>query len=167
MEIEIRNITKDTMRDFNNDHSLQLPMNEEQLHSLLGNDEWIIVDSPVGDEFTDITKLNSLLGKIDEESLLILSQVYLFHEIEEMVGKNSYIIVDFDAVTSQYHCGYGVSATDWWKGFVLFDNGYVTLPFEYKGEMEDYIDWETVWAEANYNGWQTVKFKGKTYLVKE
>lgn len=166
MEIVIRNITKDTMRDFSNDHSLQLPMNEEQLRSLLGNDEWIIVDSPVGEELTDIIKLNRLLGKINEESLLILSQVYLIHEIEEMAEENSYIIVDFDTVTSQYQCGYGVSATDWWKGFVLFHNGYVTLPFEYKNEMEDYIDWETVWAEANFNGWQTVKFKSKTYLVK-
>lgn len=44
MEITIRNITKDTMVDFNNDHTITLPMDEEKLRNMLGNDEWIIVD---------------------------------------------------------------------------------------------------------------------------
>ena len=37
MEITIRNITKDTMLDFNNDHTITLPMDEEKLKSMLGN----------------------------------------------------------------------------------------------------------------------------------
>ena len=38
MEITIRNITKDNMRDFSNDHTINLPMDEEKLRSMLGND---------------------------------------------------------------------------------------------------------------------------------
>lgn len=45
MEITIRNITKDTMIDFNNDHTITLPMDKEKLKSMLGNDEWFICRS--------------------------------------------------------------------------------------------------------------------------
>ena len=36
MEIVIRNITKDTMVDFNNDHVITLPMDEEMISLRLG-----------------------------------------------------------------------------------------------------------------------------------
>ena len=60
-----------------------------------------------------------------------------------------------------------MSATDEWKGFVLFQEGYGDLPFEYKEEMEGYIKWEQVWYTADSDGWVEVKYKDKTYLVKE
>ena len=77
MEIVIRNITKDTMVDFNNDHVITLPMDEEKLRNMLGNDEWIIIDAPVGDEFTNIEKLNALLNETDEDNLRILTKAFL------------------------------------------------------------------------------------------
>ena len=103
MEITIRNITKDNMRDFSNDHTIQLPMNEEELRKLLGNDEWIIVDSPIGEELTNITELNDLLSEKDEETLRILQSAgYLFDEIKN----GEFTIVDFDSETSQWNYGY-------------------------------------------------------------
>ena len=75
MEITIRNITKDTMLDFNNDYTITLPMDEEKLKSMLGNDEWIIVDSPVGDELTNIMQLNNLFDDHEEETVELLSRI--------------------------------------------------------------------------------------------
>ncbi len=71
MDVTIRNITKDNMRDFSNDHTISLPMEEEKLRSLLGDDEWIIVDSPVGEELTSIAGLNELLTEIEEDDLMV------------------------------------------------------------------------------------------------
>ena len=168
MEITIRNITKDNMRDFSNDHTINLPMDEEKLRSMLGNDEWIIVDSPVGEEFTNITKLNEILSEMDENTLMILSTTYLFSEIEDAIeNEREFTILCFDDLTSQYQGGLGVFASDEWKGFVLFHEEYGELPFEYKEEMEDYIKWDCVWSTAECEGWREVEYKNKTYLVKE
>ena len=32
------------MVDFKNDHTITLPIDEEKLKNMLGNDEWIVVD---------------------------------------------------------------------------------------------------------------------------
>jgi hypothetical protein len=167
MEITIRNITKDTMVDFNNDYAINLPMDEEKLRELLGDDEWIIIDSPVGEELTNITELNELLMEIDFKDLMILSKTYLYNEIKEMVENgNEYTIIDFDAVTANWGSGNGVPETEEYKGFVLFDQGYANLPFEHTEEMEDYIRWETVWTTAECENWREVRYNGNLYLVK-
>lgn len=101
----------DTMVDFNNDHVITLPMDEEKLRNMLGNDEWIIIDAPVGDEFTNIEKLNALLNEIDEDNLRILTKAFLLNEIMES-GFDNFSIVDFDAETSQYNGGNGVIADE-------------------------------------------------------
>lgn len=165
MEIVIRNITKDTMVDFNNDHVITLPMDEEKLRNMLGNDEWIIIDAPVGDEFTNIEKLNALLNETDEDNLRILTKAFLLNEIMES-GFNNFSIVDFDAETSQYNGGNGVIAVDEWYGRVLHDLGYINFPFTYTEDMEDYVKWEQLWYTANSEGWCNVRYNGNTYLVK-
>ena len=165
MEIIVRNITKDNMIDFSADRSLRFPMPEEELKSILGEDEWIIIDSPIGDELTSITKLNEMAGKYDPDALDVLSQTYLFNELADKEG-DDFVIINFDAVTSQWGCGNGVSDTDEWKGLVLFVEGFASLPFEYTPEMEDYIRWENVWQTAETEGWRAVT-DGDTYLVKE
>ena len=60
MEITIRNLTKDV------DKTINFPMETERLTELLGNDEWIIIDSPVGEELTNITKLNEIVTTYNE-----------------------------------------------------------------------------------------------------
>jgi hypothetical protein len=166
MEITIRNITKDTMVDFDNDHTINLPMDKEKLRELLGEDEWIIIDSPVGEELTDITELNELLTEINYDDLMILSETYLYNEIKEMVKNgNEYTIIDFESETANWGGGYGVPETEEYKGFLLFNLGYANLPFEYTEAMEDYIRWETVWATAECEGWREVRHNGKLYLI--
>ena len=162
MEITIRNITKDNMRDFSNDHTINLPMDEEKLRSMLGNDEWIIVDSPVGDELTNITELNDLLSEKSEETLRILQSAgYLFDEIKN----GEFTIVDFDSETSQWNYGYGIYADEWWKGYLLHHLGYMEFPFEYTEEMEDWVKFEELWAQADSEGWRATRYNNTTYLV--
>ena len=105
---------------------------------------------------------------MDESTLMILSATYLFSEIEDAIeNEREFTILCFDDLTSQYQGGLGVFASDEWKGFVLFHEGYGELPFEYKEEMEDYIKWDCVWSTAECEGWREVEYKNKTYLVKE
>ena len=163
MEITIRNITKDTMLDFNNDYTITLPMDEEKLKSMLGNDEWIIVDSPVGDELTNIMQLNNLFDDHEEETVELLSRHYLLKEIME----SDFIIIDFDEETQEYNNGNGVFADEWWKGYILHDFGYKHFPFEYKPEMEDYLKFEQLWYTAESEGWVDIKYNGSTYLVRK
>jgi hypothetical protein len=165
MDIVIRNITKDTMTDFDNDKRIALPMRKFQLREILGDDEWIIVDSPIGEELTDIFELNQLLLTSDFDDLMILSQAYLYNEVEEIIHNRNYIIVDFNAVTANWCAGNGVPETDEYKGFVLFREGYAQLPFEYTEEMEDYIRWENVWTTAECEGWIDVRYNGNLYLI--
>lgn len=165
MEITIRNITKDNMRDFSNDHTINLPMDEEKLRSMLGNDEWIIVDSPVGKEFTNITKLNEILSKMGEDTLQILTKAFLLSEVMETEIEN-FTIIDFDSETAQYNCGYGVPGDEEWYGRVLHDLGYINFPFKYTEDMEDYVKFEQLWYTANSDGWCDIRHNGNTYLVK-
>ena len=162
MEIVIRNITKDTMKDFSNDHTIKLPMQEDKLQQFLGDDEWIIIDSPIGEELTNIMELNQMVTENDEMSLRILhSAGYLLEEIKNGV----FTIVDFDSETSQWNGRNGVFSDDWWKGYLLHDLGYVSFPFEYTQEMEDWVRFECLWTQANCEGWREVRCGNRTYLV--
>jgi hypothetical protein len=163
MEITIRNITKDTMIDFNNDHTIMLPMDEDKLQAFLKNDEWIIVDSQIGEEFDSIIEINRLLTEFDYDTLMILSSIYSFADIKGKT-EDDFAVVDFDGLTAKWYGGSGgFSESD--KGQVLFEEGYISLPFEYKEEMEDYIRWENLWTEAQCNGWVDLSYNGNTYLV--
>lgn len=163
MEITIRNITKDTMVDFNNDHTLLFPMEEDKLRKLLGDDEWIIVDSPIGEELTNIVELNRLLFDKDWKDIEILqSAKYIFEEIKN----GEFTIIDFSSETSQWNNGSGVIADEWWKGYLLHQMGYVNLPFEYKEEMEDWIKFEDLWWVADSDGWRETTVDNNVYLIK-
>ena len=163
MEITIRNITKDTTVDFNNDHTITLPMDEEKLRNMLGDDEWIVVDG-VPDELTNIIDLNNRISEIGEDDFCILAKAFIPKEAMEI---DNYTIIDFDAETSQYNNGYGVLNDEWWKGYVLHDLGYENFPFEYTEEMEDYVKFEQLWYTADSEGWVEIRYNGNTYLVKK
>ena len=163
MEITIRNITKDTMVDFNNDHTIILPMDEEKLRNMLGNDEWIVIDG-VPDELTNIIDLNNRISEIGEDDFCILAKAFIPKEAMEI---EDYTIIDFDSETSQYNGGNGVLNDDWWKGFVLHDLGYENFPFEYTEDMEDYVKFEQLWYTANSEGWVYIRYNENTYLVKK
>ena len=172
MRVWIRNLTKDI------DTELVLPMTEEELDKRLNpNDEYIIIDydakvlSP--GQYDSIDELNNFLTwceeeyQISEETLGILSRVLLYHEVIEHVKNLDYIIVDFNAETNGWNCGRGGDITsDFDKGLCLFESGYYNpFDFEYKEEMENWIDWESVWINATCEGWCKVSMNGNDYLV--
>lgn len=172
MRVWIRNLTKDI------DTELVLPMTEEELDKRLNpNDEYIIIDydakvlSP--GQYDSIDELNNFLLEckedgIDEETLGILSRVLLYNEVIEHVRNGNYYIVDFNGETSGWNCGRGGDITsDFDKGLCLFESGYYNpFDFEYKEEMENWIDWESVWINATCEGWHEVIMNGNDYLVR-
>ena len=101
MKITIRNITKDNMKDFRNDHTITLPMEETALKMFLGSDEWIIVDAPIGEELTNIMELNELLTEKSEEDLVVTGDILTVFKGSEK--KDEYKI----AVVEKF--GYGFS----------------------------------------------------------
>lgn len=163
MNITIRNISKDTMSDFNNDHEIYLPMDVDKLREFLGNDEWIIVDSPIGEELTNIMELNEVLLEKDETTLKILDAAgYLFEEIKH----GEFLIIDFDTETSQWNCGNGVIADDWWKGYLLHSLGYLNFPFTYTSDMEDWVNFDKLWIQANSEGWRETDVNVGSFLLR-
>lgn len=171
MRVWIRNLTK------NIDKELILPMTEEELNKALNsNDEYIIIDYDakvlVPGQYDSIDELNEFLNEckeegIDEETLGVLSRVLLYNEVIEHVRNGNYCIVDFNGETSGWDCGRGGDITsDFDKGLCLFESGYYNpFEFEYKEEMENWIDWESVWINANCEGWYQVSLNGNDYLV--
>ena len=90
---------------------------------------------------------------------------YLPEVSPEEIKSGEFTIVDFDGETQSYNCGNGVICDDWWKGFVLHDLGYVSFPFTYTEDMEDYVRFESLWTDANCNGWRECTVSNNTYLV--
>mgnify|MGYP006939746272 FL=1 len=169
MQLVVRNITKDNMVDFDNDHVLNLPMEEESLNQFLGKYEWIIVDGEIGDDYTDIRKLNQLLKEYGEENLRILccsTNNFLINELLD-VDPDNFIIIDFDAETESYNGGNGVICDDWWKGYLLFKLEYEQFPFKYTDEMEDYLKFEQLWYTAESEDWRATRYQGHWYLMKK
>lgn len=68
MDVFLRNITTDE------DVEVSLPMDSGKLKELTGKDEWIIADSPVGEELTSILMLNELVKRFGEENLMVLAE---------------------------------------------------------------------------------------------
>ena len=171
MRVWIRNLTKDI------DKEIILPMTEEELDKVLNpNDEYIIIDYDANvlspGQYDSIDELNEFLNEckeegIDEETLGVLSRVLLYNEVIEHVRNGNYCIVDFNGETSGWNCGRGGDITsDFDKGLCLFESGYYNpFDFEYKEEMENWIDWESVWINANCEGWHQVSLNGNDYLV--
>lgn len=115
MDVFLRNITTDE------DVEVSLPMDSERLNELTGRDEWIIADSPVGEELTSILMLNELVKRFGEENLMVLAEAFLLSEIEEK-EPDDFVIIDFDNETACYNDGNGFIFTDWEK-----DLSFMTL----------------------------------------
>ena len=169
MKVLVRNLTK------NIEFSVELPMDERELDKVLNpDDEYIIVDSEILNvgEYDSIDELNGFLFDCKEngislEDLEVLSATYLYNEVLEMVNNQTYCIVDFDTETHGWNYGNGGDFTsDFDKGMCLFDCGYYNpFNFEVTEHIHDWIDWESVWRNANTEGWRAVRVHGTGYLV--
>ena len=170
MIVTIRDLTKDDGISFKADITIKLPMEEAKLKEILGDDEWIIVDAPLGDEHTSILKLNKVCRfwteKYSENDLNIVAQSYLFSEIAEAMDADiEFIIVSYEDIASEWNNGNGYYPSEDWLGLALFTAGYAHLPFKYEEAMEDYIRWDNVWHTAESEGWRHISYGGRTYMV--
>lgn len=166
MEIIARNITK------NKDIKLELPMTALELEEKLGRDEYIIIEAenilPAG-PYSSISEINTFLDNCrevgcDEDELAILTQAdYTFEEIKNMVENGSYEIIDFTETVKTWSSG--DIHSDYDKGLCLHVNGFSDLPFQYDDSMEDYINWEVVWTNAECSGWRTARHNYHDYIV--
>ncbi len=168
IEIWIRDITVEE------DIRLMLPVEQGILtKKLKKNHEYIITDSSFLDcsEYENIEEVNKLLllceeNGIDKNTLQVLQKAFLYKELSEIIESMNFVTLDFDNITSEWNYQYGVPDTEEWYGFVLFQEGYGRLPFEYTEDMEDYIRWELIWQTAETEGWMAIRGEDShTYLV--
>lgn len=168
MKVWVRNLTMDR------DMEIELPMDERNLNIVLPPDnEYIVIDSEILDveQYASVHGLNSFLFDCKENGvslndLEVLSKVLLYHEVIEAVDNQSYCIVDFDAETSDWGEYGGDINNDTHKGMCLYDSGiYNPFNFEVTDDIHDWIDWASVWINANTEGWQVVRINGHGYLV--
>ena len=164
IKITLRNITTDT------DTELHLPMNNEELEVMLDKScEYLIVDyDPVLDisEFESVIELNNLMQKcaekdISADMLSVLSIVLTYEEVKERIEKENYQIINF-----KDYMPYGDGTVDADKGRALFEAGvYDPFTVLVPKELMDWIDWDSVWDNAECEGWQKIRYKGNCYLV--
>ena len=152
------------------DTTVTLPMDCDELNARFADAEHIIACSDVilFDEYESIGNVNEFVQKcnevgVDATTLRILDQVCTMDEIRKHLENDDYIIVNLDKETKKWAC-----CGDDAKGLCLHKLGLVKLPFEdhYMDDMEDYIDWEAMWRDANCSGWTTAYVDCTTYLVK-
>lgn len=164
IRIVLRNITTDTER------GLYLPMDDEELKSLLDKScEYLIVDyDDVLDinEYESVIELNNLLQKcvkkgINANMLAVLSIPLTYEEVKERIEKENYQIINF-----KDYMPYGDFNVDADKGRALFEAGaYDPFTVLVPKELMDWIDWDSVWVNAECNGWETIRYKKNCYLV--
>lgn len=165
----VRNLTKDK------DMAIELPMEEEKLDKILNpNDEYIIIDSDIFDigEYESIDELNKFLFDCKENGisladLEILSKILCYKEVIKTVDNGNYVIVDFNGETLGWNYGRGGDITnDYDKGLCVYESGYYNpFNFEMTEDIHCWIDWESVWVNANVHGWQIVTIDDNGYLV--
>lgn len=155
-KLYVRNLTK------GNEFYITLPT---QNICLDADCEYMILDDDdLGvPEYSNLYNLNAVLAEWNEKNISntdieVLKQVLTFDEICERIENETYLIVHPECVWTKYPDTTDVAA---WMVF----EGLFSLPFVYKDEMEHYIDWETVWREAEFNGWHYVYVGNKGYLV--
>lgn len=139
--------------------------------------EYIIVDHNLGievSEFESLELVNDFVKliideNISQQDISIYKNVYydLKTFFEALRNGEKPTIINFTQNKKSWNSGCGGnfhSLSE--RGLLLFTLGYETLPFEYKEEYEEYIDWETVWNNAETNDdWKAISLNGVYYLV--
>lgn len=158
VNILLLNITK------GNCQWIELP--NENLDAIIDKEcEYLIAESNLIDcnEFQNIYELNDIIKSwnrtgITETDIKILSKLLTFEEMCECIEENRHYVVQPYCEWTEYP-----DTTD--IALYLVTKGIINLPFQYDDTMEHYIDWGTVWREAEYNGWSYVFVDNVNYLV--
>lgn len=178
IKIYLSNLAKYT-EGRENGEWLTLPKSEEKLKEdferIVGEgNEHIILDfcSPFGiGEYENVFELNEFLidltlNGVSETDVNILSKVAdTQEELKSVLENGNYIIIDVD---SEIHGWSTNLVDDDVRGRVLHNLGFNTVfKLNVPEEMEDYIDWESVYRDLSINdGWYDVRRNGTDYLVR-
>ena len=158
---------------------LILPKDEEKLEEVFerivgkGNEHIILdYDAPFEiSEYENVFELNEFLidltlNGVTEKTVDILSKVVdTQEELKEVLENGNYIIINVD----EHIHGWSTNIVDDdIRGRVLNDLGFNTVfKAHVPEEMEDYIDWESVYRDLSINdGWEDVRRNGTDYLVR-
>lgn len=158
---------------------LILPKDEEKLEEVFerivgkGNEHIILdYDAPFEiSEYENVFELNNFLidltlNEVSERDANVLSKVVdTQKELKEVLENGNYIIIDVD----EHIHGWSTNIVDDdIRGRVLNDLGFNTVfKVNVPEEMEDYIDWESVYRDLSINdGWEDVRHNGTDYLVR-
>ena len=158
---------------------LILPKDEEKLEEVFerivgkGNEHIILdYDAPfeIG-EYENVFALNEFLinitlNGVTEKTVNILSKVVdTQEELKEVLESERYIIINVDEHIQEWSTNI---VDDDIRGRVLHDLGFNTVfKAHVPEEMEDYIDWESVYRDISINdGWEDVRRNGTDYLVR-
>lgn len=184
IEVWVRDLTlANSSADVSYDLRLELP--DENLEAKVKLEhEYIIIDSELDlCEFDSIYGINNWLLEADcsTDDLKILCKIYDFKTAMEIIESGDYHIHCFEDETSTWNCGNGVSYTDWWIGYFLHEECGWRFDWERLSEkeerlhgdwfrekiaeMEDYIDYEHLYTQAQTEGLNEVEYNGKSYLV--
>lgn len=179
INVELENITTDEEAV-----TLQLPLNENELHSLLmRNCDYLIVECDnlsIFDEYDDVFDLNKTINRICSENpsitnnaLLIISDVirdgyYDKNEIIDKICENDFMYEKL-VVPQEWH-----RSIESYAAFVLFSE--YGVPFsQIESEMtkakkagKDYGDWDSVWDVYSFMGFhicEDIDDVDVTYIV--
>lgn len=178
IQIYLSNLAKYT-EGRENGEWLVLPKSEEKLEEVYekivgkGNEHIILdYDAPfeIG-EYDNIFELNDFLvdltlNGVTETKVNILSKVVdTQEELKSVLANGNYIIIDVD---SEIHGWSTNIVDDDIRGRVLHNLGFNTVfKVNVPEEMEDYIDWESVYRDLSINdGWYDVRRNETDYLVR-
>lgn len=178
IQIYLSNLAKYT-EGRENGEWLLLPKTEEKLEEVFekivgkGNEHIILdYDAPfeIG-EYDNIFELNEFLiditlNGVTERTVNILSKVVdTQEELKEILESERYIIINVD----EHIQGWSTNIVDDdIRGRVLHDLGFNTVfKAHVPEEIEDYIDWESVYRDLSINdGWEDVRYVETDYLVR-
>lgn len=184
IEVWVRDLTiANSVSDVSSDLRLELP--DENLEAKLNNrHEYMIIDSELDlNEFDSVYEINNWLFEADcsTEDLKILCKLYDFKSATKIIDSGDYQIHCFEDETSTWNCGNGVLPDDWWYGYYLHEECGWRFDWERLSEkeerlhgdwfrekieeMEDYINYEHLYTQAQTEGLHEVEYNGKHYFI--
>lgn len=170
MNLILRDITID--KDFR----VSLPVEDiSKIPGMCPGHEFIVAEHDnvlrIG-ELCSISEANEVLQLAEErgmtrQELSILSAVYLYDEVKEIIEEGEYLIIDFDSETTGWNFGNGGEHDAKDYGRLLYERfGYNSYGCEIPSPLMDHIIWESNWNAADAEGFRDVIINNHAYLVK-
>lgn len=135
----------------------------EEVRERLGSDEYIIIEHSLPfhiSEFTHVICLLELLQKLNDEMPFGVESAEFAalceaadnaEEVLSCVREEKYVLV------SENEIGWTDNPDETDFALCIVESGLYHLPFEYRKEMESFIDWSRLWSEMESSGWMLTR----------